>query len=207
MPKLNWSASSDNIGVASYRIRRNGDIIGTVQTLGFHDTGLAVNTVYNYEVTALDQAGNISPAALLTIGTLPDISPPSLPENLVATPDVTTVLLTWSASTDNIAVAFYRILRGGFDIATVQGLSYLDTGLAPGSANDYQIIAVDSSGNLSPAALSTVTTLVDLSPPSTPGNLTADLGQFTVLLTWAASTDNAGGIFLSVRMLEFRRSG
>jgi len=215
--QLNWSASSDNIGVASYRIRRNGDIIGTVQTLGFHDTGLAVNTVYNYEVTALDQAGNISPAALLTIGTLPDISPPSLPENLVATPDVTTVLLTWSASTDNIAVAFYRILRGGFDIATVQGLSYLDTGLAPGSANDYQIIAVDSSGNLSPAALSTVTTLVDLSPPSTPGNLTADPGQFTVLLTWAASTDNAsvdryrirrnGSIIATVQTLSFNDTG
>ncbi len=188
--QLSWSASSDNIGVDSYRIRRNGAIIGTVQTLGFHDTGLSVNTPYQYEVTAIDDAGNISAAALLTISTLPDLAPPASPENLAGTPDVTTVSLTWSASTDNIAVEFYKILRGGFDIATVQGLNYLDTGLAPATLHDYQVIAVDSSGNLSTAALLPITTLVDLSPPSIPANFTADPGQSTALLTWSASNDN-----------------
>ncbi len=188
--QLTWSAATDFIGVDAYRIRRNGNIVGTVQTLAFNDTGLQPNTPYNYEVTALDAAGNISVAALLTRSTLQDLDGPSLPGNLAGVPDVTTVSLTWSASTDNVAVESYRIVRGSTEIATVQGLAYTDTGLSPASTHNYQVIAVDLSGNLSSAALLTVTTLVDLSPPSPPTNFTAVPGQTSILLSWSASGDN-----------------
>ena len=200
--QLNWLESTDNVAVDAYRIRRNGTIIATVQSLGFHDTGLAVSTSYNYEVTAIDEAGNISSPALLTISTLEDTSPPETPADLAGSPDVSTVLLTWSASSDNTLVSSYRILRGGIDIATVQGLTYTDTGLTPETSFNYQVVAVDSSGNLSPPALLTVSTLEDLSPPSTPPNFTADPGQFSVLLTWTASNDN-----VAVESYRIRRNG
>jgi chitodextrinase len=188
--QLNWLASTDEVAVDSYRIKRNGDVIATVQTLGFLDTGLAVNTSYNYEVTAIDEAGNISNPALLAISTLPDLDPPSVPGNVAGTPDVTSVALSWTEPTDNVAVSAYRILRGELDIATVQGLTYLDTGLDPDTSYEYQVIAIDSSDNLSVPASLTVTTLEDFSPPSTPAGFAADPGQTSVLLTWASSTDN-----------------
>ncbi len=215
--QLTWLASTDVVGVDGYRIKRNGDVIGTVQTLGFQDTGLAVNTSYNYQVAAIDEAGNISDAALLTISTLPDISPPDAPENLAGIPDVTTVSLSWTVPWDDVAVSSYRILRGGFDIATVQGLSYLDTGLSPETAHSYQIIAVDTSGNLSSSASLTVTTLEDLSAPSTPTGFTADPGQTSVLLTWISSNDDVavdsyrisrnGSVVATVQGLSFNDIG
>ncbi len=215
--QLNWLASTDVVGVDRYRIKRNGEVIGTVQTLGFLDAGLVVNTSYNYEVAAIDEAGNISSGALLTISTLPDVDPPLVPENLGAIPDVTTVLLSWTAPSDNVAVGSYRILRGGFDIATVQGTTYLDTGLTPEIAYSYQVIAVDTSGNLSSPASLTVTTLEDLSPPSTPAGFTADPGQTSVLLTWTSSNDNVAvhsyrirrnnSIIATVQGLSFNDTG
>jgi uncharacterized repeat protein (TIGR03806 family) len=200
--QLAWTASNDNVAVDAYRIRRNGDIVATVQGLGFQDTGLAVNTSYNYEVTAIDEAGNISNPALLTISTLPDLAPPEVPGSLGGLPDVTTVSLSWTAASDNVAVSSYRILREGFDIASVQGLTYLDTGLTPETTHNYQVIAVDSSGNLSLPASLAVTTLEDLSPPSTPANFTAEPGQSSVLLSWTSSNDN-----VAVDSYRIRRNG
>lgn len=200
--QLTWSASTDNVGVDFYRIRRDGDIIATIQSLAYNDTGLEVDTPYSYEVTAVDAAGNVSAVALLNTSTLPDVSAPSVPGNLTGGPDVAAVMLSWTASTDNVAVASYRILRGGMVIASVQGLSYNDTGLVPLTSYDYQVIAVDTSDNESVAALLTATTLADLAPPSPPGNFNADPDQFSVLLSWSASTDN-----VAVDSYQIRRNG
>lgn len=215
--QLNWLPSADNVGVTAYRIRRDGELLGTVPSPGFPDTGLEVDTEYEYEVTALDEAGNVSAASVLTISTLPDLAPPSMPGDLGGTPGVTTAALTWSASTDNVAVQSYRIYRGGIHIASVPGLAYLDTGLAPDTSYNYEVIAVDTSGNLSPPALLSLATLVDLSPPSTPGNFAADPDQQSILLSWSASTDNVavdgyrirrnGDVIATVQGLSFNDTG
>jgi glucose/arabinose dehydrogenase len=58
---LNWSASTDNIGVTAYDVYRDGTLAGTVSTPGFGDAGRAANTTYTYYVIARDAAGNPSP--------------------------------------------------------------------------------------------------------------------------------------------------
>jgi hypothetical protein len=60
---LTWIASTDNVGVSSYEIRRNGSVITTVPTPGYTDTGRVNGTLYSYEVRALDLAGNVSAPA------------------------------------------------------------------------------------------------------------------------------------------------
>jgi hypothetical protein len=60
---LCWAASSDNIGVAGYRIYRNGALVGTGNGLAFSDADLLPGTGYAYTVKAYDAAGNISKAA------------------------------------------------------------------------------------------------------------------------------------------------
>lgn len=60
---LNWNASTDNVGVTQYQIRRNDVIVGTVggNILTYNATGLGASTTYSFNVLALDTAGNISP--------------------------------------------------------------------------------------------------------------------------------------------------
>ncbi|HEX8614634.1 MAG TPA: PQQ-dependent sugar dehydrogenase [Telluria sp.] len=58
---LNWAASSDNVAVAAYDVYRNNILVGSTNTLGYTDTGLAANTTYQYNVAARDAQGNVSP--------------------------------------------------------------------------------------------------------------------------------------------------
>ena len=61
---LTWTAASDNVGVAGYKVFRNGGKLTTLVavTAGtvFSDIGLTKNTPYSYVVTAYDAAGNDS---------------------------------------------------------------------------------------------------------------------------------------------------
>lgn len=79
------------------------------------DNGLAAATSYSYTVRAIDAAGNLSPASNAAGVTTPppaDTQAPTVPANLVAgNIGTTSATLSWSASTDNVAVAAYLVLR------------------------------------------------------------------------------------------------
>jgi chitodextrinase len=57
---LSWTSSTDNVGVAGYKVYRNGTQIATSATATYADTGLLASTSYTYGVAAYDAAGNIS---------------------------------------------------------------------------------------------------------------------------------------------------
>lgn len=57
---LKWVASTDNDGVASYEIRRDGIVVGTSRTPTFADTTVQPGTTYSYRVLAYDAVGNVS---------------------------------------------------------------------------------------------------------------------------------------------------
>ncbi|MEK7063830.1 MAG: peptidoglycan-binding protein, partial [Patescibacteria group bacterium] len=57
---LVWTAATDNVGVTSYRVYRNGIQIGTTALTSYTDAGRSPNTQYTYTVAALDTARNIS---------------------------------------------------------------------------------------------------------------------------------------------------
>src|SRR6185369_1719423 len=92
---LAWTASTDNVGVASYQILRcTGSTcttfaqVGTSTVPSFSNTGLAASTTYRYRVRAVDGAGNVSGnsnTVNATTGTAPDTTAPSAPASLVAT--------------------------------------------------------------------------------------------------------------------------
>jgi chitodextrinase/glucose/arabinose dehydrogenase len=60
---LNWTASTDNVGVTGYEIYRGTDKIGESTTNSFNVTGLTASTAYAFTVKAKDAAGNVSPAS------------------------------------------------------------------------------------------------------------------------------------------------
>lgn len=57
---LNWTAGSDNVGVASYQIWRNGALVGSSASTSYTDNGLVASTAYSYTVKAVDDAANVS---------------------------------------------------------------------------------------------------------------------------------------------------
>lgn len=62
---LTWEAASDNVGVDSYTVKRNGVPVGTVggAQLAYTDTTVSPDTAYTYRVEAVDAAGNRSAAS------------------------------------------------------------------------------------------------------------------------------------------------
>jgi len=147
---LAWTASTDNVGVTGYRIYRDGAVIGTTAGTSFSDTGLAEYTTYVYRVAACDAGGNEStPSSPLTATTV-DATAPSVPSNLQGTgASASQIDLTWTASTDNVGVAGYRVYRDGSLVASPAGTTYSDTGLAAGTTYGYRVAAYDAAGNTS----------------------------------------------------------
>ncbi len=73
--QLNWSASTDNVGVTGYEILRNGSLIHTTTATSYTVTGLTAGTTYIFAVKAKDAAGNTSAASqAATIATNDDDS-------------------------------------------------------------------------------------------------------------------------------------
>jgi parallel beta-helix repeat protein len=163
---LSWTPSTDNVGVSGYRVYRNGSLVANVTAASWSDTGLAPATVYAYCVTAYDATGNVSlQSGLVSVQTNPDTTPPTTPAALRATVvSATQVNLSWSASTDNVGVAGYRIYRGGSLLGSTTATSYVDAGLVPSTAYSYSVVAYDVAGNTSPASVasSAVTAAVPL---------------------------------------------
>jgi chitodextrinase len=169
---LTWNASMDNVSVAGYQVFRNGLQIATTTVTNFSNTGLATSTTYTYYVTAFDGSGNFSgQSATVSATTLlsvppPDTIPPSVPTNLSAS-NITSsgATISWTASTDNIAVTGYQVFRNGLQIATTTQVSYNDSGLSPATTYSYTVTAFDAANNISAqsGALS-VTTAVASAP-------------------------------------------
>jgi fibronectin type 3 domain-containing protein len=221
---FSWTASTDNAsggatGVGGYYIYRDGAMstpIATVTTgTSYTDTGLIPGTIYKYQVAAFDRAtpsNNVSaPSSPLSVSTPRDVDAPTVPAGLNASAvTASTVTLNWKASKDEpdpggTGVGGYYVYRdaGATPVATVtNATSYTDTGLAAGTAYQYQVAAFDreSPSNVSAhsAAVTATTTASagDTQPPTVPSGLQASSVLPTqVTITWAASTDlpNPGG--------------
>lgn len=112
----------------------------------------------------------------------PDTQAPTAPSGLM-TSGVTDsqVTLSWSASTDNVAVTGYRIERcsgvscSNFaQVGTPAGTLHADTGLTASTNYTYRVRATDAAGNLS--AYSSTVSVTTASPPP-PGVITVGPGK------------------------------
>ncbi len=197
-----WTASSDDVGVAGYDLYRGTQKVASLSAsdTSFVDVGLGGATVYIYTVTARDAAGNVSAAsAALGVTTLvpPDTQKPTVPTALVATNTTTTgTTVSWTASTDNVAVTGYDVYRNGTYLKTVTTPVFTETNLSAATAYSYTVTARDAAGNVSAASAALgVTTLSapDTQKPTVPTALVATNTTATATtISWTPSTDNVG---------------
>lgn len=81
---------------------------------------------------------------------VPDTTPPTNPTNLTASnPTDTSIDLTWTASTDDVAVASYDIYVDAVLYSNSTSSSATVNGLAPDTYYCFKVMAKDSAGNTS----------------------------------------------------------
>jgi chitodextrinase len=197
--RLAWDAASDNVGVAGYAVLRDGEPLATPATSPFEDATVLPSTTYEYTVIALDAAGNASAggAATVTTPAAPDVTAPAAPAGLTAVAlGETLVRLSWTAPADEEGVTGYSVRRDAVEIATPTAPPFDDAAVAAGTTYAYTVIALDAAGNASPpseAASVTTPTAADVTPPSTPTGVAAELlGPTHVRVTWSESADDVG---------------
>jgi fibronectin type 3 domain-containing protein len=122
-----------------------------------------------------------------------DSVPPSTPTNPTGNAVATTAYLSWGASTDNVGVAGYNVIRGGVWIANTNQTAYTDSGLATSTTYDYQIQAFDLAGNTSVSSTTLVLSTVYTIPPTAPGSVTATAySPQGITVSWTAAQDPKG---------------
>jgi chitodextrinase len=152
---LNWIASTDDVGVAGYKVFRNGKQISTSTTNSLDDTGLTSSTTYSYVVSAYDAAGNNSPqstssSAMTSSSESLDTQAPTSPTNLAATAvGSSQINLLWFPSLDNVSVVGYMIYRDNGYLKSITTTTINDTGLSESTAYCYSVAAFDAVNNAS----------------------------------------------------------
>ncbi len=128
-----------------------------------------------------------------------DLLPPSIPTGLSATPNGTSVALSWNPSTDNVGVTAYEISRTGGAGAVGHSTAtnrFTDSGL-PQTTYTYRVQAVDAAGNRSDASAAVSATTGTAPSGGTP--LGTDMREVSIYFVMTArfydgdSSNNRGG--------------
>lgn len=156
---LNWQASTDDQQVGGYNIYIDGAYVSTVFNTQFSgnvpDSGF-----HNYQVAAFDFDNNFTPlSSSIILPALPTtfdpLEPPTAPSALMGslTPDnnaaeTASVALTWTASSDNLAVAGYNLYRNNNYETTVFGTQWSGV-VSNNEVHSFFVVAFDVSPNFS----------------------------------------------------------
>ncbi len=195
---LDWNAATDNVGVAQYRVYRDGVQLAQTTSLHYNDLTAAYSTTYQYRVSAVDAVNNESSPATVNLTTPDnpnDTEAPGIPANarlLELAPG--RVQIAWDAATDNIGVIGYIVYRNDTEIGRTAVLTYSDINPPENTLFRYAVAAYDAFINVgSTSNVVTITTFDDNDneAPSVPGGLQGQgVSTTQVHLSWQASTDN-----------------
>ena len=123
-----------------------------------------------------------------------DIIAPGIPTGLVSSAITSTSFtLSWTASTDNVAVTGYEVFRNGISVGTTASTSISIIGLTSGVTYSMSVRARDAVPNWSAAsAVLSVTTTDNIAPGIPTGLVSSAITTTSFTLSWTASTDNVG---------------
>ena len=152
-----------------------------------------VGTIDTY--SSLPSIEYVTSITEISSGSSEDTEAPTAPSSLAsASITQTTFTLSWTASTDNVAVTGYNIYQNGSLLATTTSTSYSVTGLTASTTYSYYITAEDAAGNVSDASSTlsvTTSDADDTEAPTAPTSLaSASVTETSFTLSWTASTDD-----------------
>ncbi len=165
---LSWLPSTDDVGVVGYNLFQDSLKIMTTEEVKADVLGLPQLTEFTFGLTAVDEAGNESQMTTLVVRTgeeqTPDVTPPTAPGNLTASPGSASVALSWIASEDDRGVAGYVVLLDGLLYDSIPGssTSIVVGDLDPETLYTFEVYAFDAAGNDSEVAEITLSTTAEL---------------------------------------------
>jgi chitodextrinase len=195
--RLTWTASTDNVGVTGYRVRRGGTAVASTAGTSYTDSGLAAGSTYTFTVAAFDAAGNESPqssAAMVTTVSA-DTGAPIISAVGAASVTASSATITWTTEEPADSRVEYGSTSSYGSLASATGLttSHAVTvpGLQPASTYHYRVVSGDAAGNTARSGDFTFTTAANGS-----GSGDSDLvGHWSLDdQTGTAATDSAGGM-------------
>ena len=124
---------------------------------------------------------------VLALYVLPDREPPSRVLGVQAEDRLGgTLVISWIAATDNVAVLRYRVYRDGSEVAAVRTPSYEDAGLPVDVTFEYRVAAEDEAGNIGARS----DALLAASAPLAPGLQTLGWAQVAPS-SWSLEIESA----------------
>ncbi|MBP6964508.1 MAG: N-acetylmuramoyl-L-alanine amidase [Armatimonadetes bacterium] len=149
---LAWTASTDNVGVAGYKIFRGGTQIGTSATNSYSDTTCAPNTTYTYTVSAYDAADNESAQSSPAQATTPGDTTPPVISGVSASAGAGNFTASWTTNEPATSQVEYGLTTSYGNLTTldanlVTSHSMQVTGLARRTTYHYRVRSKDASGN------------------------------------------------------------
>ena len=203
---LIWTEPSGAISFSPYRVAMDDQVssrvIVSTTALTYTVTGLAPETEYCF-VIKMPLTGHVASNRSCAT-THADTVAPTTPSGLTAeATSPIAVDLRWNHSSDNVRVTGYNVYRNGDLLFTTTSGSTSDPDAAPGTTNCYAVSAFDTSDNESSRSVEAcVDTPMDISPPTTPTNVSAVYdganGQSTMVVSWNDSTDNGRVAFYRI---------
>jgi titin len=193
---LSWQPPASNGGsaITGYRVLLDGVAWGDDPSADARSVvvdGLTNGSGYSLRVAALNAAGQgtPTPAASRTPSTVPGV-----PTSFSATAGDAQVTLAWQppASNGGSAITGYRVLRDGVQLGSTRSAATREvvlTGLANGTAYDFQVVAVNANGE---GARTDVLTRTPATVPGVPTSFSAISGDAQVTVAWQPPSSNGG---------------
>jgi chitodextrinase len=168
-----WTASTDDAGVASYSLYRNGTKVGTIPTgtTSYTFDSLACESSYTLQVEAVDGAGNLSPRATLNASAgACDHNPPTVSVTAPASGATLSgqVTVTATANDDSgvndVTFKVDGVQIGDPDTTTPYSVTW-DTRTVSNQSHTITAVARDVSNNTTTSTAVTVTVDNSVAPP------------------------------------------
>ncbi len=145
---LSWTPPGSNGGSAIdyYIIYQDGIGIEDPTASYVNVTGLSNGQSYDFTVAAHNPIGTGISSSAVTV--IPQAAPVTsgIPTDLVATPGIGSVKLTWTAPSNSSAIDYYIVYQNGFDVSHVAATSTTIFGLAGGQNYTFAVAAHSSAG-------------------------------------------------------------
>ncbi len=204
--KLTWTAGSDNVAVKEYFVYRNDVFVAKVAGLTYTVTGLTKETSYTFKVTTIDTSNLESVSgATITVKTTRDTTAPTPPTSFTVTNETRTgtvagFTLNWAPSTDDVAVAGYKVYLNNVLMTpdVTSGTSFTFSNLVHKTkylltVRAFDQVNSDGKSNLSPASMVfEYTTLLDTVAPHVAPSAASvtNIGSVRATVSWTAGADD-----------------
>jgi chitodextrinase len=191
--ELKWEASPGPNRPRGYEVLRGDTVVAKASGTSAKEAGLDNGLEYCFTVRAVDATGQRSPPTAPACAYAWERDKPPAPTQLEARAlSVTEIAIAWKPLPKVMAAGGYEV-RGGSSPIFATEPSARATGLAPGKRHCFTIFSLSPERKRGfPSEAVCAETPPDVTPPTTPGSLTAVALPGKIQLRWSASTDDAG---------------